>query len=138
MAFSMKVPNFEKICEKYNAAGDGVLQVAVNTANRTADWALAEMKAKLEPHKRTGAALEACIKSNLEVGVSTVSVTVGVQDTKGNRQAFLHGVWQEYGSPTFQKDPWFRPVQDRMRSQINRIAKEEMEAAGFGFGGKKE
>lgn len=118
--------------EKYLAKMADELQgvdidaAVVSALDEIGDTLLADMRRKVEPHKRTGKALSAVKRRPVESAGNTHYVEVGAMDIRGVDKDGFHVIYQEYGSPTLPADPWLRPALERLNTYKNKVIKDHI------------
>lgn len=128
----LKMPDVSKLAERYQTAAEEMDAVAEECVSLGADHLLERFRARLEEHRRTGAAVESLVRKPLVREGNRVSIDVGAFYDKEHRQGFLHALYQEYGTPTFEKDPWLRPEVDGARTELNKKYRAVFKRHGYG------
>jgi hypothetical protein len=76
-------------------------------------------KKDAEHPRRTGAAVNEMRVSKIELDGNTTRGSVGMYYATAS-PGFFHALYQEFGSPTFTKDPWMRPAIENTAAAIRR------------------
>lgn len=105
------VDQFQKMAYNYQSID---IDAAVHEAlDELADILLKMMQDGVARHRRTGAALDAIERTEVQHVGNTQYVEVGAMRIRAEHQNGFHVIYQEYGSPHFgPADPWLRPVME--------------------------
>jgi HK97 gp10 family phage protein len=87
------------------------------------------MKAGAAPHIRTGKVYEAIEITDIKQDGNFIYTEVGINEEKAKEGAWV-AVFQEYGTPTFKKDPFIRPAFDNNRSKVRSIQRNVLKRWG--------
>lgn len=136
MKAMIKMPDFAALAEKYQTAAADLDAAAEECVDKAADHMLERFKARLEAHKRSGDALNSMQRKPIVREGNRVSIDIGTFYVKEHRQGFMHALYQEFGSPTFKKDPWLRPEVDAAGPDLKKIYRAVFER--YGYGGMKD
>lgn len=121
--------------EYYNKIGrvEGLLpKVAIEAVNASTEPIHQEMRARAYPHRRTDAVYDSITKTEARIDGDIVSAEIGVGASEGKSAAGApsaphsqawHGVFQEYGSPTFPADPFVRTSFKNNRIKVKQLQK---------------
>lgn len=129
---TMTIPRFDELVHKYQIKADKINGVAIEAVDVTTKWALKKMIKKVIPHKKTGEALDALKRepatdcgNYIQGKVGALDISKGKKNEKG-----LHVIFQEHGSPTFPKDPFYEPV-IKQKSQMRKLQEEVFKRRGY-------
>lgn len=116
------ISSFSSTLEKLVAEKGGTVEgIKAKVGEACADWLEKEFRRKLEPHRskinKAGYihAADFIRRRKVQNGVE-VGVFCDEKYTPAELQALLHSRFQEYGTPTFTKDPWFRPAMNKLKN----------------------
>lgn len=124
-----KLSGFEEYLSKIQKI-DGSIDDAVKEAiKESAQPIVKEMKEGAERHRRTGKVADAIEVTNIKQDGNFIYVEIGVDRDKAWKGAW-HAVFQEYGSPTFPKDPFIRPAFDNNKSNAKSIQRKVLKKWG--------
>lgn len=130
---NIQLPNLENLALSYQVDIDRVEQVAVESLQDLCRIAEDEMRAGLARHKDTGNGMDSL---NLQVIPITNGIIceLGAYYTHHSRSedGFYHALFQEYGSPTTVKDPWFRPAADKLKKDWKKAVRKALDEMGKG------
>lgn len=115
-----QLPDLNKIIDSNELAGNRVEEAAEACVESAGRYLYEEMSARLAAHKRTGRALESLERKPTDKQGAVYTSQVGAFFNAENG-GFMHAVFQEYGTPTFPKDPWLRPVMDNAPKALKKI-----------------
>lgn len=118
----MKLPDLEAFTSNLSEVVDELQSAAVECVEAGLEIQRAEMTKGLERHRDSGAAADAEKQIRMLQEGNIVEGAVGLRfpDDEG----YFHALYQEYGSPTFDKDPWLRPAVDGTKGRIRKRWKE--------------
>lgn len=132
------LPNFNAIVNEYEVAKDELDDAAKECIQAGLTIQYNAMRDGLEPHRLTGAAIEALTKTPITKDGNKTSANVYIA---GTRATDMNGFWaawfQEYGAKTesgktlFKKDPWFRPAIDKNKALIESFWRAIFDKRGF-------
>lgn len=83
-----------------------------------------------EPHRRTGKVVEAIEISDIKQDGNFIYAEIGINEEKAKDGGWV-AVFQEYGSPTFKKDPFIRPAFDNNKSRVKSIQRSVLKRWGM-------
>jgi HK97 gp10 family phage protein len=126
---SFKLTGVEEYLKKINEAGNNIDNAVKEAIKESAQPILEDMKAGAERHKRTGAVVEAVEVTEIKQDGNFIYVEIGVNEEKAKAGAW-HAVFQEYGSPTFEKDPFIRPAFDNNKNDVKKIQRKVLKKWG--------
>lgn len=115
------LPNLNKMLEQYQGASSRVDEVARECIEQGMEYMYVEMALRLAEHQRTGRALKSLKRKPINREGTIYSSSVGVYFDAEDNGGYMHAVYQEYGTPTFKKDPWLRPVMDAAPKHLKNI-----------------
>lgn len=126
---TFKLTGIEEYLKKVEASGNNIEDAVKEAIKESAEPILTEMKEKAAPHFRTGKVFESLEISQIHQNGNFISVEVGVNKEKAKEGAWT-AVFQEYGSPTFPKDPFLRPSFDNNKSKVRSIQRKVLKKWG--------
>ena len=115
---TVKLPDFSKLLERYDGVSSKVDEVAERCVEEGSEWLMSRLRAGLERHRRTGAAVSTLTVKPMSKSGTEYSVEVGAFADGGRLDGYMHAVWQEFGSPRFRADPWIRPVSAEAKREL--------------------
>ena len=120
MKATLNIPALERLIDDNRKAIDDLDATAVECVRVGLNIQRAAIEEGLDRHRWTGKALEGIHVNPVERNGNVVSGTLG-QYFGLDKEAFMHALYQEYGSPTFKADPWLRPAIDSTKPLIRKV-----------------
>jgi HK97 gp10 family phage protein len=119
---TFKLTGLEEYAKKIQEAGGNIDEAVKEAIKKSAKPILDDMKKGAEPHsiKYTGKVLESLEISDIHQDGNFIYAEVGVNEEMAKDGAWV-AVFQEYGSPTFSKDPFIRPSFDNNKLKVKKI-----------------
>lgn len=130
----IQLPNLENLALSYQVDIDRVEQVAVESLQDLCRIAEEEMRAGLKRHEaETGNGVKS-LQLHIEHIPNGIVCQLGSFMTGGSRseEGYFHAFFQEYGSPTTVKDPWFRPAADKLKKDWKKAVRKALDEMGKG------
>lgn len=126
---TFKLTGVEEYLKKVQSAGNNIENAVKEAIKESAKPVLDDMKNGAERHRRSGEVVEAIEQSEVKQEGNFIYTEIGVNEDKAKEGAWV-AVFQEYGSPTFPKDPFIRPAFDNNKSKVKSIQRKVLKKWG--------
>jgi HK97 gp10 family phage protein len=127
---TFKLTGLEEYLAKIQNAGNDIEGAVKEAMVESAKPVLDDMSAGAMRHIRTGKVVEALEISSVNQEGNYIFVEVGVNEQKAKEGAWV-AVFQEYGAPTFPKDPFIRPAFDNNALNVRSIQRKILKKWGI-------
>ena len=128
---TFKLTGLEEYLKKVQKAGNSIDDAVREAIKESVKPIVNDIKAGAERHRRTGDVADS-IGSDMPIQSGNyIYAVIGVISDEPRAWT---AVFQEYGSPTFPKDPFIRPAFDNNKNQVKSIQRKVLKKILTSFG----
>ena len=129
MRAKIDIKGFDEYFEQLKKLGGDVETAGVECVEAGVDILYQEMHKRIARHKDSGAELASLVKEPVKNYSGYIHGFAGTVKDR-NPEGFMRSVYQEFGSPTFSKDPWLRPAEQAAKRKYTKRCEEILKKHG--------